>query len=81
MIALNRIGMFTAQDYLAKWRQAVMVLALFAALITPTPDVVTMMYLFAPMFGLYMIGVAVCHFFPGVIEEDEEPEEAEEVAV
>ncbi len=81
MIALNRIGMFTAADYLSKWRQAVMVLAVFAALITPTPDVVTMMYLFLPMFGLYMLGVAICHFFPGVIEEDEEAEAAEEVAV
>jgi sec-independent protein translocase protein TatC len=58
-----------------------MVLAVFAALITPTPDIVTMAYLFLPMFGLYMVGVAICHFFPGVIEEDEEAEAAEEVAV
>ena len=81
MIALNRIGLYTAQDYLSKWRYAVMILAVFAALITPTPDIVTMMYLFAPMFGLYMFGIAVCHFFPAETEEDEEAEEAEEVAV
>jgi len=81
MIFLNRIGMFTAADYLARWRAALMVLAVFAALITPTPDIVTMLYLFTPMFGLYMLGVVICHFFPGVIEEDEESETAEEVAV
>ncbi|HVL14217.1 MAG TPA: twin-arginine translocase subunit TatC, partial [Gemmata sp.] len=81
MIFLNRIGMFTAADYLARWRAALMVLAVFAALITPTPDIVTMMYLFTPMFGLYMLGIVICHFFPGVIEEDEESETAEEVAV
>ena len=80
MFALNRIGMFTAADYLAKWRQAIMVLAVFAALITPTPDVVTMMYLFVPMFGLYLIGIAVCHYFPPEFEAME-AEAAEEVAV
>jgi sec-independent protein translocase protein TatC len=82
MIFFNRIGLFTAADYLAYWRTAVMVLAVFSALITPTPDLVTMMYLFIPMFGLYMVGVAICHYFPGVIEEEEEESEtAEEVAV
>ncbi len=81
MVFLNRIGMFTAQDYISKWRQACMVLAVFAAVITPTPDVVTMLYLFVPMFGLYLLGIVICHYFPGVIEEDEEVEAAEEVAV
>jgi sec-independent protein translocase protein TatC len=81
MIFLNRIGMFTAADYLARWRGAVMVIAVFAALITPTPDIVTMMYLFAPMMGLYLVGVAVCHFFPGTLAEDEEAEAGQEVAV
>lgn len=81
MVFLNRIGMFTAQDYLSKWRQACMVLAVFAALITPTPDVVTMLYLFGPMFGLYLLGIAICHYFPGETEEVEVAEAAEEVAV
>ena len=66
MIFLNRIGMFTAQDYLTKWRHACIILAVFAALITPTPDVVTMLYLFLPMFGLYLLGIVICHYFPGV---------------
>lgn len=64
MFFFNRIGTFTAADYWAKWRVAVMVLAVFAAVITPSPDVYTMLYLFVPMFGLYLVGVAVCYLFP-----------------
>lgn len=69
MVFMNRIGTFTAADYWAKWRVAVIVIAFFSAIITPTPDAVTMLYLFVPMFGLYMIGVAVCYLFPPSHEE------------
>lgn len=82
MIFLNRIGLFSAGDYLTKWRYACFILAIFAALVTPTPDVVTMMYLFAPMFTLYLLGILFCHLFPGFDPNElEEPEPAEEVAV
>jgi sec-independent protein translocase protein TatC len=81
MVFLNRIGMFTAQDYLSKWRHACMILAVFAAIVTPTPDAITMLYLFIPMFGLYMAGILFCYMFPAITEEDEETEAAEEVAV
>ena len=64
MFFLNRIGLFTAQAYWKKWRYAVFILAIFSAIITPTPDVVTMLYLFVPMFGLYVLGVLICYFFP-----------------
>lgn len=82
MVFLNRIGIFTAADYLSKWRYACIILAFFAAMITPTPDAITMLYLFAPMFGLYMVGILICHMFPGFDpDEDQESEAAEEVAV
>ena len=82
MVFLNRIGLFTAQDYLTKWRMACFIIAVFAALVTPTPDAITMMYLFVPMFALYMIGILICHLFPGFDpNEVEEAETAEEVAV
>ena len=64
MFFLNRIGMFTAEMYWRKWRYAVFVIAVFSAVITPTPDAVTMLYLFVPMFGLYVFGVLVCYYFP-----------------
>jgi len=64
MFFFNRIGTFSWEDYWARWRYAVLILGFFSAIITPTPDAVTMMYLFVPMFGLYMLGIAVCKFFP-----------------
>lgn len=78
MFFFNRIGTFTWEDYLAKWRYAVMILAVFSAIITPTPDAVTMLYLFAPMFGLYLFGVLVCRIFPPSHElaDADEPEVA-----
>ncbi len=81
MFFMNRIGLFGWEDYWAKWRYAVIILALFSAIITPTPDAITMMYLFIPMFGLYMIGVAVCRIFPPQYEIDAAAEQAEQVAV
>lgn len=81
MIFLNRIGMFSAADYAAKWRYACMIIAVFAAVITPTPDVVTMSYLFVPMFGLYLVGIIFCHYFPGFEETPDDELAEDEVAV
>ena len=83
MLILCRVGMFTWEDYLSKWRYAVFVLAAFSAIITPTPDAVTMMYLFIPMFGLYMFGILLCKWMPGTLgmPETEEETGAQEVAV
>jgi len=82
MLFLTRIRLFTWQTYLSKWRYAVMILAIFAAIITPTPDAITMTYLFVPMFGLYMFGILLCKMAaqPESIEEGE-GEYQEEVAV
>ena len=80
MIALNRLGMFTAADYMKRWRGACFSMAVFAAVITPTPDPLTMMYLFVPMFGLYLLGIVFCHYFPGKLRVEEEVP-ADEIAV
>lgn len=77
MFFLSRIRMLTYDVFLSYWRTAIFVLAVFAAVITPTPDVVTMMYLFVPMFGLYMIGVLVCYWFPPSKWDDEDDAEAQ----
>jgi len=81
MIFLNRIGMFTAEDYLRKWRYACFILAVFAALLTPTPDIITMLYLFMPMFGLYLAGIVFCHYLPGAASLPMEEIPADEIAV
>jgi sec-independent protein translocase protein TatC len=60
MVFFTRIGVTSARGYLTYWRQAAFGMATFAAVITPTQDVITWAYLFVPMFGLYLVGVAVC---------------------
>jgi sec-independent protein translocase protein TatC len=72
MAFFTRIGLTTAGAYLRYWRQAALGMAVLAAVITPTSDVITWGYLFAPMFGLYLVGVAVCRFVePGRLTEEE----------
>jgi sec-independent protein translocase protein TatC len=77
MFVLNRIGMFTAATYWSKWRMAMFVLAIFSAVITPSPDAVTMLYLFVPMFGLYLLGVGICWYFPPQPLDDDDDGGAE----
>jgi sec-independent protein translocase protein TatC len=79
MLFLARMGIFTWRDYWAKWRIALMVIAVFSAVATPTPDAVTMLYLFVPMFGLYCLGVFICQWVPERQREEEEP--TDEIAV
>ena len=80
MFVLSRIGMFTYKDYWSKWRYALIILAAFSAVITPTPDAVTMLYLLVPLFGLYMLGIGICYLFPGTLR-DPDAEDESQVAV
>jgi sec-independent protein translocase protein TatC len=60
---LARIGLVTAGFLMRKFKWAVLVSFVIAALITPTPDVVTQTALALPMLGLYLLGVAVAAIF------------------
>jgi sec-independent protein translocase protein TatC len=40
-------------------RYAILIIAIVAAVITPTPDAMTMLIFMAPMIGLYFIGIGV----------------------
>ena len=40
-------------------RYAILIIALIAAVVTPTPDAMTMLVFMAPMVGLYFVGIAV----------------------
>ncbi|MCU0702990.1 MAG: twin-arginine translocase subunit TatC [Fimbriiglobus sp.] len=72
MFFLTRIGVCTYKTFLDYWRAAVMILAVVAAVLTPTPDVVTLLYLFVPMMGLYLLGIWVCYLFPPKRWDDEQ---------
>jgi sec-independent protein translocase protein TatC len=60
MAFFTRIGVTTARGYLTYWRHSALGMAVFAAVITPTQDVITWGYLFVPLFALYLVGVGVC---------------------
>ncbi|MEW6188214.1 MAG: twin-arginine translocase subunit TatC [Thermodesulfobacteriota bacterium] len=63
MILLGRIGLIKAR-WLSRYRAyAVLVIAVLAALLTPTPDVFNMMLMAAPLYLLFEIGLLGMRFW------------------
>jgi sec-independent protein translocase protein TatC len=56
---LSIFGIVTPQFLWKNIRYAILVIAIVAAIITPTPDAMTMLIFMAPMIGLYFVGIAV----------------------
>jgi sec-independent protein translocase protein TatC len=56
---LSIFGIVTPQFLWKNIRYAILVIAIVAAIITPTPDATTMLIFMAPMIGLYFVGIAV----------------------
>jgi sec-independent protein translocase protein TatC len=54
---LARFGVVRARQLLRFWRYAVIIIAVLAALITPTPDPLNMTLTMAPLFALYFVGI------------------------
>ncbi|GAB6165608.1 twin-arginine translocase subunit TatC [Thermostilla marina] len=63
MLFLERIGIFTVDDYWSKWRIAVVVVFVTAALLTP-PDPSSQMMMAVPLSCLYFGGILLCKFMP-----------------
>jgi sec-independent protein translocase protein TatC len=56
---LSLFGIVTPQFLWKNVRYAILVIAIVAAIVTPTPDAMTMLIFMAPMVALYFIGIAV----------------------
>ena len=56
---LAAVGWVRAEHLLRHWRVAVVVIAVLAAVITPTVDPVNMLLVMAPMIVLYLLGVGL----------------------
>ncbi|WP_353181303.1 twin-arginine translocase subunit TatC [Parapedobacter lycopersici] len=56
---LSKIGILTPQFMRASRRYAVVLILLIAAMITPTPDIITMLTVSFPMFLLYELSIVV----------------------
>lgn len=63
IFVLARIGLVTPGFLLRQMKWAVLVSFIVAAVITPTPDMITQTLLALPMLGLYLLGVAVAWLF------------------
>ncbi len=63
LVALNFVGLMSARTLLTGWRWAVFLVFLFSAVMTPTPDAITMIIVAIPMCLLYFaaVGVAALH--------------------
>ncbi|HZQ07054.1 MAG TPA: twin-arginine translocase subunit TatC [Anaerolineae bacterium] len=57
MFFLARFNIITARQFARQWRYAVVIIAVAAAVITPTVDVFNMSLVALPMIGLYVLGI------------------------
>lgn len=54
---LSALGILKPQALLNQWRISVVIIAILAAVITPTPDIFNMMVVFVPLLFIYVLGV------------------------
>ncbi len=59
---LARLGVVTPQQLYKTWRYAIVIVAILAAVITPTPDPFTMSVVMVPLLGLYGLGLLMARF-------------------
>jgi sec-independent protein translocase protein TatC len=82
MLFLERIGITRIETYRSYRKVAIFLMAIFAAVITPTPDIVNFSLLWVPMCLLYELGIWLCKWSHKPSEFDiEEPDPQEMVEV
>ena len=60
---LSRLGLVTPSFLWSKFKYAVLLIFILAAIITPTPDIVTQSLLAFPMIGLYILSIGISAIF------------------
>ena len=63
MFVLERVGIFTFQQYISRWRIAILVIFVLALLLTPG-DPGSMLLMAVPLTGLYFAGAFFCWLIP-----------------
>lgn len=63
MLFLHRIGIFSLQAYIEKWRIAILVIFVISMLLTPA-DPYSMLLMAVPLTVLYFLGVGLCKWMP-----------------
>lgn len=62
VMALVKLDFLNYKLMKSTWRHALVVITLFAAIVTPTPDVLTLMLMSGPLYVLYAICVVLAYF-------------------
>src|SRR5262249_52360341 len=83
MLFLNRLGIMDIDSFRNRRRMAWFVMAVFAAVITPSTDAFSMLFLWVPMSLLFELGIVMIRYMPQVKselgEDAPEPDELVEV--
>jgi len=69
ILFLSMLGIVTPKFLLQKFKYAIVLIFIIAAVITPTPDMVTQSALAIPMILLYLLGVGISYVFGKKPEE------------
>jgi sec-independent protein translocase protein TatC len=79
MMFLGRLGIMTPDSFRNKRRYAWFAMAVFAAVITPSVDALSMIFLWVPMSLLFELGIILMKWSPHATPEDEEVPDSEEM--
>jgi sec-independent protein translocase protein TatC len=60
---LSRLGIVSERWLLSKFKYAVLIIFVIAAVITPTPDIATQCVFALPMIALYLLGILIAWVF------------------
>jgi len=63
IFVLERVGIFTVEALLAKWKIAVLVIFVISMFLTPA-DPQSLILMAVPLTVLYFFGIALCYFIP-----------------
>ena len=79
MLFMNRLGIMSVESYREKRRLIWFLMAIFAAIVTPSVDPYGMLFLWVPMCLLFELGIYMCMLSPAPLRRtpDEEDQEYE----
>jgi len=73
LLFLGKVGIINSRTLISYWRQAVVIIAFLAAVLTPSGDFFTMMVMAVPVIVLYVLSI----FLVRMVEERDIPPEPE----
>lgn len=81
MMFLERIGIVTVDWYWKYWKISFFLIQVFAGIMVPSGDILSMELLAVPMCGLYALGILLCRLNPHPTYDSDVPDSEEMVGV